>query len=534
MVPTERIIEWPSTLGTGDIRKLDGVFWHSVNELSAVGVRGTVPGKATAPAITPHVGSFNVTDPVYDMVTLRGAGYGGAQKRDAVLSSVFGGEELRISYVDQNDTEVVLELDHPGWRRASAMTTSNDLNGIDIVARSGNLKSVLRTRYDFQSGVFTQVPDVPVAETILDLCCVDFDADGQVDVAVLTGTKLSIYNTAGGLLEEHMLHHPGGAVEPAPQASMRGAIALLQRNDTDSGWELLHITDDAVESAVAVTINGADFSLLHMCSGDADGDLAYDLAIQAVGMTSILMRNDTSGNGHYSLGGATLIEAGDPSGTQGPGSMRDYDYDGNADLLVPILVNGTRSLVLRTGLASSLTANPWVFQDLFRISFFENERSEPAPPAPEVRLVLEIPDSLTAGSYDKVTATFYTASESGVSAGSEWAQEVPGSQVAYDVPAVAGPLVLVSPIPTAAIEHPALLFIKVQFTQIGNTRTKPTFLAGATINNDPPAMGDNPATSAYLTLNLLPMATPFPMRRSLASGRQQIGVIGAQKSLPYF
>jgi hypothetical protein len=509
--PDEHMIEWPAGLGTGTLRKAVGLFWDNVDQLAAVGLRGTTTGLAMAPAITPSISLLDPGAQVVDVVTLTRAGLPGLQNRDALLMTALG-YDLLFAATDASGAMHVVPVAHPGWLRASQLTALADATGIDVVARSMAGNVVLRTRYDYATAAFTPMGSLPFGQQVRDLCLVDYDGDSINDVAVLTDSALGIYSVGGALLHSVALAHSGGAVDLAPDLVERDQLALLRRNAGDDGWEVVHIGNGTSEPGVAVSIDG-DFSLVGMTSGDLDGDGDFDLAVQDAG-TSVRIVENTGASPHFTAG--PLLTIGNVGGVQSPAGARDYDYDGAADLLVPLAGGDGKSyLVLDKGLAAVIDAQAPVFGDIFGDpSFYEQNGT--------FVLWLVIPDYLTA--FDKIAITAYTAPEGGDAA---YVRDLiadnrsaPG-QLAVDIPEI----------PEGSIEHPNILYLKVQFYDSTEAAPpqKPIFLTGGTVKND---AGYYSMTYLEHPSRKLPGATTKKIKQNSNPGRIWIGGYVAQSFLP--
>lgn len=521
----EEMIEWPAGIGGGTLRKAVGMFWGNVDHMSAVALNGSVAGRAQAPAITPSVTTFDVGGlPVFDCVPLPGAGLArvaGEKKRDALLLSVMGGDELRVAYM-ANGLPVIAPLAHAGWQRASAMAARVDGNAIDIAARSVSLTRLLRTRCDSLLGTFTQLPDIVLAEPIRDLCLVDFNEDQLHDVAVLTDSQLQIYDINGTpLLSPPLaLAQPGGAIEPLPEPSLRGGMALLRRDGPlpTSGWELLRIGGGGYETPVPVSVVVPDFTLVAMTSGDLTGDGYHDVVIQDGGNKLRVVPNEAAGGPRFVAQSGLEVTVGNLGGVQSPASVRDYNYDGVADVLVPLMANNTNYLVLETGMLSRIHTTALTYDEgIFLKSYHEVDGS--------FTLRLDLAAS-SMQSFPSVTINYYSGQENAQLGNSVMATLV--ASAVYDVAAVDGEFPI--QIPSELIDRPNLLFLTVQLHGQSEDLQKPTFLAGAMINSVTP----NNAVSIFLNAHALPgLATP-QIQRTISGevGRKAIGVISAQKSLP--
>jgi hypothetical protein len=58
--PGENMIPWPAELGTGPVRDLVGLFWHTNDNLAAIGLRGAAAGTAVAPGISSVVRTLDL------------------------------------------------------------------------------------------------------------------------------------------------------------------------------------------------------------------------------------------------------------------------------------------------------------------------------------------------------------------------------------------------------------------------------------------------------------------------------------------
>ncbi|HEX5052075.1 MAG TPA: hypothetical protein VFZ65_09905 [Planctomycetota bacterium] len=535
-VPTENMIPWPAGLGSGVLRKVVGLFWDSVDHPSAIAVRGTATARAIDPAITSYIEPFS-GEMVIDCVKLPHAGLLGPPS-DGLLMSVLGGAELRFGYVDGNGIPQFLPLSFPEWLRASAMAVLADGTGIDIAARSMTGNQLLRLRYDYQQRAFAQLAPLTLTETIRDLCVIDFDGDGLGDVAVLTDSHVRIYDVNGGVAFSMQLAHAGGAIEPVPEPGQRGALALLQRNAANDGWQLLHITRFEIQPPVDILIDGASFTLGGLVSGDLDDDGDYDLAIQNGDTKVLLVRNHVDPTvvpaaPHFDSTDTRVLIAGNQIGVQTSACMVDSDFDGAADLIAAVQANnGQGYLVVRTALRSLFEIDAEYYPDIFTDSFHELVNGEKT-----MRLNLCNLGGLSSD-YTQVEVTYYTASEQAVTEGG-YASEV--TATTQQIEPGAQDMTIETPMAAANIDNPQLLFVKVQFSNPNIIKAKPTFLAGATIDDDLVWGQTLDISSAYLSAHRLPDTTEMQVKRELQDpnnpnnqGRQQIGLIGAQKSLPYF
>lgn len=517
--PHEKMIPWPAELGTGPVRDVVGAFWHTNNTLSAVGLRGTAAGIAVAPAITSAVRPLDLTTIAADAVTLPLAEGPGSTQHDVLLFSGLPGVDLGLAWSGPTGDPVVSLVTQSGWSRATKLTVRRDGTGFDVIGKAFSGSTLLRTRYE--QGVFVPVPDVAIGATIRDLCFIDYDQDANGDAAVLTDTELRIVDVAGTTLFSLALAAPGGAIAPVPQFTLRNSLALLRRTLAPAGWELVHISQAAVEPPQAVTLLVADFVVGGMGSGDFDGDAIYDLAIQDGGNTVRLVRNQGAGpQPHFA--GANLIEPvtiGSLGGVQAQASVRDYDHDGCADLLVPLAAAGSNWLVLSGGTRTRFNLAAETLPNIFGEFAHEIDPSDVL----QLRLLTE---HMT--DFAKLSIFGYTAHEDDL--------QPPNPGYATERFAIEGmpmaDLVAMQsevwpPLAGEDIHYRNLLFVQVQlFDEAGLQR--PSFFTGGTINH-----GGGPTPwSDYLTANAFDGADPQNITRKDDPGRKIIGFHVRQKVLP--
>lgn len=517
-VPNEIVFPWPPGSG-GQVRSLDGAFWSSTDIRSAIGIRGTTLARANAPAVTPIVTQIDVGAPAVDSVVLPGAGLPGPESRDALLVSVLGGAELRFACTDAAGGVVVLPVAHPGWQRASMMQSLPVGNAVHVAARSQGGTELLRTTYDRTQGMFTQQPSLALGETIRDLCVVDFDDDQLPDVAVLTDSALRVYDLGGTAIHTSLLAHPGGAVEPLPQPSRRGGLALLRRNAANAGWELVHILDGVVSPAEPVAVGVANFVLGGLSTGDMNGDGLFDVAIQDNANKVRLVRVDGSTPSHFAPPATEpLVTIVGPTAVQAAANLCDYDYDGVADLLVPfVATDGVYSVCLKVGLRS-LFGPALTPDEILMESFYDRDEYDNYT----FLLGLDV-TNLTA--FDSMTITYYSATESVNLGKTQFAEQFLQTYHAIEgfAPSMFDP---------SKIDFPALTFFLVQFKSTTNTQQKPIFMFGATVDNDESSY----AASPYMQANMPPGSSPEDVKRNppagTGGGRKKIGLIYPQRGIP--
>jgi hypothetical protein len=518
------MIPWPAAIGSGPLRKVEGLFFDNVEHPAAIGLRGTTGGIAIAPGVTPYVGPIDLGAPIFDLVRLQSAGWGLPQSRDALLVSGFALDELRYVETLEDGTVDVQSFAHTGWRRASMMHAVTDATGIEIAARSSNGLKLLRTRYDFGMETFVQLPPLPLGSAIRDLSLIDYDGNGTMEVAVLNDTHLKVYAVGGTELLSRVLNHPGGAVETLHENGMPDALALLRRNGNDDGWQLSYIQYTKADEVQPLRINGSDFDFTSMVSGDMDGDGDSDVAVQDALVRLTVVHNNTTGGDHLPTNDPLEIIVGHLAGTQGPASVRDYDYDGAADLLVPVeSTAGDSYLVKVTSLKpaaiaqGALAASPSIFLKVL------HEKN------PD-QLKLSLFTGHLVNDYNNVTVTTYISSESAL----EFGYADQADQVTFAVTSDhQSSQTLILSIAGQDIDYDKILFLKIQFSSDSNHAIKPTFLAAMTIDDDHTSTTGNALTGTYIPENLAPGASLIDASRTIGHGRVRIGAFGKQKSLPF-
>ena len=509
--PGENMIPWPAELGTGAVRDLVGLFWHTNDNLAAIGLRGAAAGTAVAPGISSVVRTLDLGMIAADAVALPLAAGPENTQHDALLFSGLTGVDLGVAWSGQTGEPVVTLVTQSGWSRSTLLNARKDATGVDVAGKSFAGTTLLRTR--FEQGSFVQVPGVEIGATIRDLCFVDYNEDEVADVAVLTDTELRIVDLTGTTLFSLALAAPGGAIEPVPQLTQRHSLALLRRKVAPAGWELVHISQAAVEAPQAVTLLVADNVLGGMGSGDFDGDGIYDLAIQDSGNAVRLVLN--LGAAPHFAGADTVppVTIGNVGSVQGPASVCDYDHDGCADLLVPLAAAGSNWLVLSRGLRGRIDPAAALFPNIF--DDFAHELDEGGALYVGLR-----PEDLSG--FTRLVITGYT----GLDSMSDGEVATLAFEVDLTPDGVAGLNGYVRVLlPGAEIDFPKLLFVQVQlFDDAGVQR--PSFLTGGTIDHEEVQV----PTSDYLIDHTLPGAVPQDITRY--NPRQLIGLHVRQVSLP--
>jgi hypothetical protein len=181
------------------------------------------------------------------------AGRGGAAARggsentqhDALLFSGLTGVDLGVAWSGQTG--------EPGRHSRDAV----GLVALDLAERTQGRHRRRRRRqvvrrdhaaaHALRTGFLRAGAGVEIGATIRDLCFVDYNEDEVADVAVLTDTELRIVDLTGTTLFSLALAAPGGAIEPVPQLTQRHSLALLRRKVAPAGWELVHISQAAVD-----------------------------------------------------------------------------------------------------------------------------------------------------------------------------------------------------------------------------------------------------------------------------------------------
>jgi hypothetical protein len=516
--PGEIMIPWPADLGTGPIRDLVGVFWHTNDNLSAFGLRGTASGLAVAPGISSGFRPVSLGTIAADVVTLPLAAGVGSTQHDALLFSGLPPVDLGIAFCDANGEPDVTLFTHTGWSRATMLTTRVDGTGIDVIGKAFSGSTLLRTRYE--QGVFVQLPDVAIGAVIRDLCFVDYDQDAYGDAAVLTDTELRIVDAAGNTLFTSPLAAPGGAIEPVPQIAQRNSVALLRRKVAPAGWELVHISQAAVEAPQAVTLLVADFVLNGFGSGDFDGDGIWDVAIQDGGNSVRLVKNQGVAPHFANADAVDPLTVGNLGGVQGQASVRDYDHDGCADLLVPLAVGGSNWLVLKKGMRSHVLPVALTYGEMFMELLHET--------AGDGTLAIRLATD-EMGPFKKVVVLGYTVHEDAIppDGGVSALPEFDARLSVDDLEASGGQIT--GELDGERIHYRRLLFLHLQlFDDEGVLR--PSFVTGGTIDND----GATVPSSGYCEANAIGGAMLQPIKRTPPSGGERftIGLHVWQQNLP--
>lgn len=512
--PFGHVLNWPATIGAGSaFGRVVGAHLDSTELLSAAVQKGGSVAQAAGPAFFEAIEQLAIGGPVVDVVTLPRAG---VADRDALLLTTTGPSDLLVAWFDAQGALQVLPVSQPGWAQATLLCAVPDTLGIDVVGRAAGSNAVLRTRYDFATGSFTAGVTVQAASTPRDLALLDFDDDGHNDVAVLGNTHLQVFDRWSGLLLSVPLSHQGGAIEVVADPVERDALALLYRRPDNLGWLLQHITNQSQETPVPIAIDGADFTLVGMASGDVNADGDMDLVIQKTGRKILLVPNSGSGPQHFGAG-MTTLELTNVAGNQGAASVRDYDRDGAADILAPLTGPGGASyLVLRVGLPSSINSEAPTYSDIFYdVSLFD-------APVLNLRLVL-----------DSSFATFNQIRLVGWS-GPHDGEVNPNAAFhyvySYSYPSL-GPAFYQLTVPNcgANIQHPNLLYLLLEFSDAGNPNPDHmvTYILGATSRE---SAGENPPGMATLEANASPGATKKKLQKS--GGRVFIGGSIQQEDIP--
>ena len=200
-----------------------------------------------------------------------------------------------------------------------------------------------------QTEFFFFVPRVVVA-----LADMDWDADGDTDIVVLSTDALRIYDQSGTLL----------IAFPAAVLSLDGAICVLEgttaqpddrlvwarRDATNSFFEMLVLHTSAtsppalkLEFALGSTLGAEEIDVVGLSPGDCDGDGDLDILIsQTTFSAGVLLGNRGASTPLFSTGmddyrSIALTDTPEASGVSfvGPGLLADINSDGRADIFYP-------------------------------------------------------------------------------------------------------------------------------------------------------------------------------------------------------
>ncbi len=208
-----------------------------------------------------------------------------------------------------------------------------------VVGIAADRQNLLVLDDPFGSGSTTSIP---LNSTMLDLVLLDWDGDGDRDVATIATGGLFVFEADGTL----KFSAPGGvgtavmaAFEQPGAAGSRLAAVVTWPGGTE---QFLHVIDRTAVDAV-MPLGSSEVHGLETRDVDADG--AEDLfLVHRVSYDGVLFFNQSDGtqpvNGGttFSFASGQLVPLG-PSGTPGPGqsinpSLEDIDLDGDVDLML--------------------------------------------------------------------------------------------------------------------------------------------------------------------------------------------------------
>ena len=232
-------------------------------------------------------------------------------------------------------------IDGIAWGGARRMEVDLGGGSLQLYGLMSDKRAVRRLTWDGVS--WTDQLLMTIAADVEELQLFDYDGDGAVELGVMTGYGLGIYEQDGSLLAGYA---PGGVTSVS--------IARICQPGTSEEW-LAWLLTAATGGQFLVTVGQNGLSapagmsptpdIVAMSSGDVDNDGACDVMLSHTALHHMVLfvnRGDSSGPVFdYTLPASLFLVPVGPDGTPAPDNrawpaLFDVDADGDRDYCMPV------------------------------------------------------------------------------------------------------------------------------------------------------------------------------------------------------